>query len=268
MRNDWRTLAKKVYLLAFVATFLGGCVSPQTTPSREEVKKIGQLRIVPIEAHPLGVPPGARLAIWGSGDAPVVPGINVVGMVLLFAQMPDMAERGGKLSGALQAALNGKGVWVPTVALAEEAQAQLASHEWQVSAASEIKRLSDIEDRSYTVTMENWMAPIRAWYNSTDAVADYRSLRSDQRLYVIEVGVINYEITRGRLLLQVAMKLIDTADGQVIGRARAWPSWDDMPVVVPLDQAFANEANRFKQAFNETAKPLVMECLTSLGLLQ
>lgn len=63
------------------------------------------------------------------------------------------------------------------------------------------------------------------------------------------------------------MKLIHPPDGQVIGCARAGNA-SDMANLGPLDQAFANDAARFKRMFSEAAEPLIEECLLSLGLLR
>lgn len=257
---------KQMHLLLVAVVLLGGCVSPGVVPSREDIAKIAEVRVIPIEAPPLAVPPASGVLIQGIGVSPVARGVSVVGTLLLLLQMPEISERTGEVSQSLQAALDGVGVWVPTVELANETQAQLAARGLQVAVTSEVKRLSGVQDRRYTMLMENWLAPIRAWYNSADPVPDYRGLRSSQSVYVLEVGVINYEITSGRLLLQVAMKLIDASDGRVIGRARAANPWN-MPNLAPLDQAFAKDAIRFKQAFTGAAQHLVRECLTSLGLL-
>ena len=111
------------------------------------------------------------------------------------------------------------------------------------------------------------MAPIRAWYNRSDPSPDDRVAASPEGAYVLEVGIINYELISDQLILQVAMKLMHPHDGRIVGRARA-ANASDVPRPGPLDQAFANDAAGFKRVFSEAAEPLVEECLASLGLLR
>lgn len=108
----------------------------------------------------------------------------------------------------------------------------------------------------------------RAADDDTKPVADYGALARDKSLYVLEVGVINYEIEPGgKLLVQVAMKVIDPSNGSVIGRARAANPWN-MPQQSPLDQAFSGDASHFKEAFLKTGQEITKKCLTELGLIQ
>jgi hypothetical protein len=221
-----------------------------------------------MEPHPLGVPPGFDLVALGSGGSiATARGFAVFNTIAILSELPEASKRSGELSLSYQAVLDQKGAWVPTAVLANEVQAQLAAQGIQATVAPRVKPIPGVKDRSPTLFMENWLAPIRAWYNDTAPTPDYGDHPWDKSLYVLEVGVINYEIDRaGGLLLQVAMKVIDPASGQVIGRARAANPWN-MPKLAPLDQAFADNGSRFKDAFVLTGRESARRCLAELGLL-
>jgi len=174
--------------------------------------------------------------------------------VALLAQIPETSKRGAEASQAIQATLDSKDAWAPTVALAKEIQAQLGANGNLADLATEIKAIPGIEDRSYTFFKINWFAPINGWYNDTEPVPDYRSIASDDADYVLEVAVLHYGIQpRGELLVQVMIKAITPADGQVIGRARASNPWS-MPKVVPYDQVFANDRAASRKFYQEQAR--------------
>jgi hypothetical protein len=238
-------------------------------PPKEMIAKFNRAHIVAMEAPPLGVPPGFRSMILGSGGSiQVFRGVALFNTVALLAEIPEASKRSAETSQALQAALDSKGPWAPTAALAKEIQAQLRANGTLANLAPEIKAIPGIEDRSNTFFKVNWFAPINAWYNDTESVPDYRSIVSDDAQYVLEVGVLHYSIQpRGELLVQVMMKMISAADGRVIGRVRAADPWN-LPKVTPYDQAFANDASRFKEIFSITAKELIRDCLTQLGLIR
>ncbi len=48
---------------------------------------------------------------------------------------------------------------------------------------------------------------------------------------VVEVGISNYEIVGGKLLIQVMSKLVDPANRRVLGRARNYDFVDAPPMV-------------------------------------
>jgi len=263
-------MLKLLHLLTATSVLLGGCVSPGMTPSQEEAAKIASVHVIPVEAPPLSAawpykPSSSVPWIHGLESTPVGAGLVVVGTVVLFVQMARISGHTEETSQSLQSALDSGGIWMPTVALADQARSRLASEGVQVSVAPDVKRLSGVKDRRATLFMENWMAPIRAWYKHRDSSPDDLSPASPEGAYVLEVGIINYELISDRLFLQVAMKLMHPQHGRVVGRARA-ANESDMPSLGPLDEAFADDAAGFKRVFSAAAEPLVEECLLSLGL--
>lgn len=262
-------MGQLLYLLLIGVVIIGGCASPAMVPPKEMMAKFNRAHIVAMEAPPLGVPPAFRSMIFGSGGSmQVVRGVALFNTVALLAEIPEASKHGADASKALQTTLDSKEAWAPTMALAKEIQAQLGANGTLANLAPEIKAIPGIEDRSYTFFMANWFAPINGWYNDTEPVPDYRSIASDDAYYVLEVGVLHYSIQpRGELLVQVMMKVINAADGRVIGRVRAADPWN-LPKVTPYDQAFANDARRFKEIFSITATELIRDCLTQLGLIR
>lgn len=260
---------KRLTLLIILIAALVGCVSSGMVPYREALTKFQCAHIIPMESHPLGVPPafGSVVPGFGGGSLQEIRGFSVFNTVAILLEMPAASRRGGEASQAIQAKLDNKDRWVPTVVLANEVQAQLAASGTTATVSPEIRPIPGVENRGYTVLMENWMAPIRAWYNSSVPVADYRDVANDGcRRYIIEIGILNYEITSDKLFVQVVTKVIDPTDSRVIGRARAANPWS-MPKITPFDQAFADDARRFKEAFSATTRDLVNKCLKELGLL-
>lgn len=258
---------KCLNLLVVVLIFLGGCVAPGMTPPRETVANYKRAHIIAMEPPPLAVPPGYRSVILGSSSSiQVVRAIGVFNTIAIFLGMPEASRRGGEISQSLQSTLDVEGIWVPTAVLANEAGALLSAYGIQADIAPDIKPIPGVKDRSYTVLMENWLAPIRAWYNETEPVTNYSSFSSDQSLFILEVGVSNYELVLDGLLLQVIIKMIDPSNGLVIGRARASNAWK-VPKLYPYEQAFADDARRFKETFSETGQELLKKCLIKLGLV-
>lgn len=258
----------RLFAVLGISLFLGGCISTGIAPPKEATAQLRNIHIVAMEPHPLGVPPGFGSVVLGSGGSiETARGFAVFNTIAILSELPEASKRSRALSQSYQAALDQKGAWVPTVVLANEIQAQLAAQGIQATVAPQVKPIPGVKDRSPTLFMENWLAPIRAWYNDTVPAPDYGDLPRDKSLYVLEVGVINYEIDQaGGLLLQVAMKVIDPSSGKVIGRTRAANPWN-MPKLAPLDQAFAGNASRFKDAFVLTGRESARTCLTELGLL-
>lgn len=256
-------------VLGISLLLIGGCVSAGIAPPQKATGNLKEVHIVAMEPHPLGVPPGFNSVILGSGGSiETARGFALFNTVAILLEMPEASKRGAEISQSYQAVLDQNGTWVPTVVLANEAQAQLGAQGLRTTVAPNVKPIPGVKDRTYTVLMENWLAPIRAWYNDTKPVADYGDLPSDKSLYVLEVGVINYEIEPGGgLLVQVAMKVIEPSNGDVIGRARVANPWN-MPQLSPLNQAFSDDSSRFKEAFLKTGQEITKKCLAELGLIK
>jgi hypothetical protein len=153
--------------------------------------------------------------------------------------------------------------WIPTVELAHEAARLLTAAGKTASISPEIQPIPGVEARGRTVLMENWMAPIRSWYNDASPSKRYAALAARNIGAVAEVGVSNYEIHAGKLLLQVHLKLIDPGSGKLLGRARA-SSFTELP---QMDELFAADARQFKESVSRAGNRLVMACLQEIGMV-
>jgi hypothetical protein len=162
--------------------------------------------------------------------------------------------------------LHSLNVWVPTVALAHEVERKLGGRGVQVSVDPGVRPLPGVAQREITALMENWMAPLRAYYNDTKPDPTYASLAAGPSDAVLEVGVMNYEVALGsQLLVQVFMRLVDPATGRLIGRARAADPFHLLSVN-PLEETLANDAAKFKVIFDSATRRLVADALRQLGL--
>ena len=123
--------------------------------------------------------------------------------------------------------------------------------------------LPRVADRSRTLMMENWLKPIRAWYNENQSSFGYVALQNKEVDAVLEVGIANYEIVFDGLLIQVMSKLIDPATGRILGRSRnGWLV--DAP---PMENLFDDEGQIYKEFFAQATRDLIAENLKELGLL-
>jgi hypothetical protein len=244
----------------------GGCVGPSIQPRQEALKGMTEIVIVPMEAPPLYIGPGYAT----SGSASIVHflprytigmarAVGVLSGIAVLLDLSALSHRQMDYPPLAQPA----GDWIPSVELAAEA-ARLLSATGKVARISpEIQSIPGVGERGMTFSMENWMAPIRSWYNDERPSMRYAPLSAGQVSTVVELGVSNYEIHAGRLLLQVHVKLFDPASGKVIGRARA-SSFTELP---SMDEVFAADAKRLKQSIARAGNELVLSCLQELGVV-
>lgn len=261
--------------LAVLVFLLCGCVASQVSAPPSDIERIGKLAVVAIEAPPLGMPPWMvrRLPLNPTVVPYVVPdpqtgspqpvGFVAAGIFMLGALAIADAEM-RKMSLPLDDALAGKDAWIPTVVLAQEAVDQLApGGGLEMVKVPGFRKIPGVTFRGRTVLMENWMAPIRAWYNGDTSPFDYSDLGKERVDGVLEVGILNYEIAGELFLVQVMLKLVDSQSGKVLGRAREWAnSKVDSP-----ERVFAGDAQRFKELFARITAPLVASNLKAIGLV-
>lgn len=254
-----------VFLFASSA-LTAGCVGPGIQPRPEALKGMTEIVIVPMEAPPLYIGPGYA----ATGSASIVHFLprytigmaRAVGVLSGVAVLLDLSASSHRQV-AYPPLAQPAGDWIPSVELAAEA-ARLLSAAGKVARISpDIQPIPGIEERGMTFSMENWMAPIRSWYNDERPATRYAPHAAGQVSAVAELGVSNYEIQAGRLLLQVHVKLLDPASGQVIGRARA-SSFTELP---SMDEVFATDAERLKQSVARAGNALVLSCLQELGVV-
>ncbi len=271
------------FLLA--AVILNGCVAPSIKPSPDQIADIQKIAIVAIESPPLSATLSALSLPTSAGQSrmpmsgtvlvssPILPlrarGAAMPAMIAVYGIL--MLVEGGAFDAGssqpaipLDEALNRSDAWMPTVELAGETATQLrVGGGVDVEVVDGYLALLRIADRSRTRLMENWLAPIRAWYNENKSSYGYVKLPNKNVDAVLEVGIANYEIVFDGLVVQVMSKLIDPATGRVLGRSRNY-SYVDTP---PMENLFDDEGQIYKEFFAQTTRDLIAANLKELGLL-
>jgi len=258
-------------ILAISACLLAGagCVSPQLRPDTKVLAGIKSVYIVPMETPPLTI------------DAAYVASAPAVFAYSFPRYSPDMARAAGILSGIailfelprmqrplvypgeLEKQLAPTKEWVVTVEFAHEAERLLAPAGRSTNISPGVRPIPGIEDRSRTALMENWMAPIRDWYNDESPSTGYAGLKSQGIDAVLEIGISNYEIQNGVFAMQVHVRLIDAGSGRLLGRAREAHVAEGLP---PMDELFADAAKPFKELVTREGNQFVAKCLQELGM--
>ena len=252
--------------LLVTSVLLAGCVTGASTLDQSTAASLTHVHIVPIEGPPLSGLDLSRTNLSGTelvvaGTAVGSNSLLVAGGVMMIAALPEANASSAAASQRVESLLDFDGIWEPTVELAQEATRQLEiASKYTVSVDSEIKPLPGVERREATFFMENWMAPLRAWYNADRSPFSY----SDQinSGVVLEVGLLNYEVSLNLISIQVVMKVVDPATGKVIANARKFSNTRiDEP-----DSLFEENAAAYKQQFRDITTTLVQECIEKLGL--
>lgn len=245
---------------------LAGCVSAPLKPEAGTVSKVNSIYIVPMEPLPLTI--GASYAATGPTSLVHFLPRYTIGMARAVGVLSGVAVLLELASGSYQQPVYPPVVepvetWLPTVELAQYAAQRLSASGRRAMVSSAIQPVPGVEYRGRTFLMENWMAPIRAWYNDETPSSRYAAFAVKGVDMIAEVGISNYEIYTGKLLLQVHIKLIDPASGRLLGRARA-SSFNALP---SMDALFADEAKIFRASVSAQGTPLVATSLEELGLL-
>jgi hypothetical protein len=255
------------YLCAlFLSVLLAGCVAGGSTIDQSKAASLTHIQIVAVEGPPLSGTGISQVGLSGSelvvgGTTLGSNGLLIVGGVMMLADFPEANRQSAAASKSIESLLDEKEIWEPTLVIAEEAKRQLtAESNIPVSVDTALKQLPGVEKRDATFFMENWMAPLRSWYNESPSTFVY----SDQSKSgaVLEVGLLNYELTSGSLLVQVVMKLIDPATGTVLANARNFSNTS----VEDMDRLFQDDASGYKHLFQTVTAALVEDCIDDLGL--
>jgi hypothetical protein len=260
-------MSKFRHLSVCLALFLlAGCVSAPLKPEAGAVARVNSIHIVPMEPLPLTIEAG--YAATGSTSLVHFLPRYTIGMARAVGVLSGVAVLLELASGSYQQPVYPPVVepvetWLPTVELAQYAAQRLSASGRHVVVSPAIQPVPGVEYRGRTFLMENWMAPIRAWYNDETPSSRYAAFAGKGVDMIAEVGISNYEIFTGKLLLQVHIKLIDPASGRLLGRARA-SSFNALP---SMDVLFADEAKIFRASVSAQGGQLVTTSLEQLGLL-
>jgi len=233
-REYERTDMKKHLSLLFVLILLSGCATPPVKPPPETLKAMRNIAVVPMEPPPLDM-------------SPLIP--------MDARSVEDMlrTER-----------------WIPTVVLAQEAGNQIdSSGLYKAIVADTVYEYPGLRDREPTWHLQNWQKPMRHWYEQEVSPFDYSTFKDQNIDAVVEVSLMYYGIdyalvTGGSLRMVVQIKLVDAANGKVLGR-----SAERLAAVStgPLDKFFANNGEGFKKLFNAMAGKIIRKELQYLTML-
>lgn len=284
---------RALLIVALIAAGISaGCVASDVKIPPERIAEINRLAIISMEPPPLRVygkissvdlPPETIRALSRVTNLTYVPqpqvqtGARV--MVLAYGLLAgaDLAaqsqaaqesyEKAAQTPLPIDEVIYEGEVWLPTVGFAKEAFRQLnKSISIDMTLRQGVALMPGVVDRRPTFYMENWMAPIRGWYNNDRASFDYRKWEKDGLDAVLEVGMANYEYFAGHdwLVFSAFMKLVDTKTGKVIGRAWEVERFD----VSPTKELFSDSGRPFREAVSKFSEKLVSLCLQGIGLLK
>ncbi len=154
--------------------------------------------------------------------------------------------------------------WQPTIQLAEYTQSVLALRgEYVASIAARAAPVPGMENKDYTFFGENWLKPIRQWHREKVSSVDFADFDPADADYVLEVAISNYELTGGRFLLAVNMKLVDPSSREVLASTRKWKQFR----TPDFDELFENDAAQFRDLYEASSQELVDKALLDLELI-
>lgn len=271
---------KRYSVLLVLLAALSACLAPPIKPPVADTNQIRKVLVVPVEAPPLEVRPDlieSRLPIYRQNDT--VPfdlflemkiyrnpgGVLIAGLVshddIVQEAVPRQARAADKIIPGLEPIASLADNWVPTFELARLAASQLSSRGLEAVAGGHYYRLP-ISPRERTANLAHWHGAIREWYKRDTSAVDYRSYQAERIDAVLEIGLGTYRIFEAQAPLQLLVKLINPATGQVIGRTDA----EAFPVKGSAQMLLDHEAERFKELVVEVGARLVSQGLSDLGL--
>jgi hypothetical protein len=280
-----KIVSKYLFLICFII-IISGCVGVQKKASTDEINKMQKIVVITLEPPPLYIP-GVDANDWSpdwanqlrtSQSLTMIPGnitqiagvagmlgSGIVAVIKSYEPPPDVdIELASMDLQELKESIADP--WIPTVFLAQEIKRQLSlTNTYEITVPPKIYEISGVSFKGATLTMENWLQPIRRWYNSNTGLFDYRNFHAEGINGIIEVGLSNYEIELFKiyLLIQVKMRLVDANTGMVLGRAR------DHAIVKIGDfkTLFSDDGEHFKELFYNATPELVTQNLKDIGFL-
>jgi hypothetical protein len=187
--------------------------------------------------------------------------VGILSGISMLLELPGSSSQRQAFPSSVQSQIEPTETWQPSVELAQETRRLLAAVGRSASISSKLQPIPGIQNKGRTVLMENWMAPIRAWHNDDQHSTRYALIDRRGIDGVVEVGISNYEIYAGKLILQAHVKLIDPGSGRLLGRART----SSFTELAPMDEIFATDAKRFKELVSRTGNQLIATSLQELG---
>lgn len=260
----------------FFGLVFSGCVASNQRASDRVVRNLQTIAVVAVEAPPIFVHPADetdRQALDAAGmkappsaadpwalrlNLPYTPGFIVGAAIDISSYARSSAPRAGE---TLTMTNDEPSRWMPTVYLAIRATQQLRESDHRRAFVVEGYAELPAIDRTREVPLEDWLAVVRRWYNSDQAMLDPSALTKLPDA-ILQVGVLNYEYFDERLMLQVMVKLIDTESGRVLARAREHSTSKGNSVVMMM----RDEGSPLRDLVDSSGSSLLARCLQDLGL--
>lgn len=266
-------MKKYLCFILIVATF-PGCLASEKMGRSDVFSSIRQILIVPVEPPPLTMTP-AIFDAWPASSADVSIGnlyppdaagaLFIISGIAALARLPKYENIRSKALTTLDEWYASDESWVPTRILCQESVPLISSsRSYEIIVRQALYTPPSLKSREVTLTMENWLAPLREWYNQEKPALGPEEYNRKDIDAVLEVGIINYEIITGnKLSIQVFTKLIDVTSCIVEARDRCYAQID----VGDPYELFKNGGHRFKKIFKEAGGRLLACCFRKIGLV-
>jgi len=269
--NGWgllRSLSRRFALPLWAVEAPPLLLHPETDAGRAAVAAVGLAPPGP-EVSPF-LPSSARMPAAVGGAVVGVPGGYLIALPLFGAALASAVvyavDSSTLRAGEATTMVRESPPWMPTMGLA-----MLAARALQGSGTREVFVVEGyaqlpIEDRSVNVSLENWLAPVRRWYNADVSTLDNTQLGTAPADAILEVGVSNYEYFHKRMRLGVMVKMSDSTTKQVLGRCHN-PVPNYGVKAEPLAVMLQDEGQRLRRLIETLGETSLTQCLKDLGLI-
>ena len=243
---------------------VSGCVSSEKVLDLGRRSSIHHIAIRAVEPPPLTVPTAFAKSLKTAGEFGELRELGfLIGAVVIATPASEDTREEVEQYEAYARALEASKSWSPTRILARGAAAVIKERgTYRTELVSPVLRLYSGEKRGRFDTY----GPVRGWYNSDDSRLGSVATEADA---VLEIGLLHFEFfeypenTRPTFIVQVLARLVDARSGKVLGRVRK----ADHGLVPGMHALFADDANVFREIFENMTAPLVRQTLTAMGLL-
>jgi hypothetical protein len=236
-------------------------------PARE-AETLRKIAVVPLESQ--GIGGQSRSYFRGGGDVAYVAGPRdnavlgkdfgavVVDGVPVFFEISRVGPGGPGHAGRFEKLVMGpRERWMPAIDLAESAARRLNAAGVEATVDREVVGIPGQSRRSRDEVPPDWWKSLNEWYGKSPdplELAGHRD-RGAQAVLVVAPRMV-VPVDRG-LQLWLFVKLVDPADGRVIGR-----------VEVEQTGPGSTSVNDFPAAFGNAAREAVDKALRELGLVR
>jgi hypothetical protein len=238
----------RIWIVA--VALVAGCMAPGQRLEPAAIARIERIVVVPMESRPLSVQPD-----FGPGQA-------FFGLAGVASGWNEAGKTAARHSMEIQSVLDAARKWQPNVELANELVKQLGDRGYRTRLSPAQLPFPRLQDRTYSITMENWLAPIRDWFGAARSDADYSAVASEPGTLIAEVSVLNYALgADSALTLRLLVRLVSPRDGAILARASSHNLFEPGRGAYVFDGAA-----QFRKVFAENAGRLCRQALGELGL--